>query len=71
MKLILIDIGTDGFSLANSSKKVRWPIFGSIVGMDLEPFIIGLYLGKAKPDSIDTFMQPFCEEYQQLVDAGG
>lgn len=67
-KSIVIDIGTDVFQMANSSKTVGWPIFGSIVDTDLDPILIGLYIGKKKPNSIDTFMLPFCEEYQRLVD---
>lgn len=60
LKIIIIDIGTDGFQMANSSKTVGWPILGYIVGTDLDPFLIGLYIGKEKPKSIDEFMSHFC-----------
>lgn len=68
---VMIDIGTDGFQFASSSKIVGWPIFGSIVGFEQSAFIIGLYIGKAKPDSIDDFMLPFMQEYQAILDEGG
>lgn len=68
---VFIDIATDGFQFASSSKIVGWPIFGSIVGLELCPFIIGIYIGKTKPDTIDDFMLPFLQEYQNILNDGG
>lgn len=71
MRSVLIDIATDGFQFASSSKIVGWPLFGSIVGSEFSPFIIGIYIGKLKPDSIDDFMLPFIQEYQNILNDGG
>lgn len=62
---------TDGFQFASSSKIVGWPIFGSIVGLDLSPFIIGIYIGASKPKTIDQFFLPLLQEYQNILDEGG
>lgn len=65
--LLLIDFSTDGFAFANSSKRCGWPIFVSIVGSNLSPVLIGLYIGESKkPDNIDDFMRYLVEELREL-----
>lgn len=59
MENVLIDIAMDGFQFASSSKIVGWPIFGSIVGFELSPFIIGIYIGDKKRSTVNDFMLPF------------
>lgn len=71
MDKIILDISTDGFQMANSSKRCGWPIFASIYGTSFEPFLVGLYVGLAPIKSVDTFMVYFCEELGQLTANGG
>lgn len=62
-----IDISTDGFAFAKSSKRCGWPIFASVVGSNLDPILIGLYIGRTrKPDSIDDFMRYFVDELTEM-----
>lgn len=37
----------------------------------MEPFLIGIYLGIKKPEFIDDFLLPLCEELEQIRLAGG
>lgn len=67
---VVLDVGIDGFSWFNSSKKYESPIIGLIVGTRVRPFLIGLYVGDKKPDNIDNLMISFCEEVKILRGQG-
>lgn len=63
----MLNISTDGFQMANSSKRCGWPIFVSIEGTSYDPCLVGLKSIK----SVDEFMKYFCEELGQLRENGG
>lgn len=58
----------DGVPLFKSSKMCFWPILGQI--QNFQPFIVALYHGSSKPDSVEDFLQDFLEELQQLIQNG-
>lgn len=45
-----------------------WPILGQI--KNCQPFIVALYYGSSKPDSVEEFLRDFLEELQQLIQNG-
>ncbi|XP_067621954.1 uncharacterized protein drl isoform X2 [Eurosta solidaginis] len=60
---VLIDVGIDGLNVFNSSKKVLWPILGSIADFPKEPlFTIACFSWKQKPLNVNDFMEEFCNE---------
>lgn len=69
-KVIIIDIGINGFSIANASKLCGWPIMGYIVDSNLPPFLIGLYTGRGDPKSFNEFLKQFCDEARELLANG-
>lgn len=68
---IVLEVSTDGFQFAKSSRRVGWPIFGCVVGSGLNPFLIGLYVGMEKLKSVDVFLAQFCDELERLRVKGG
>ncbi|KAI2643909.1 Acylphosphatase [Labeo rohita] len=58
----------DGVPLFKSSKMCVWPILGQI--QNSQPFIVALFYGSSKPDSVEEFLQDFVEELQQLIQNG-
>lgn len=70
-EIITIDLNIDGLPISKSSKSQIWPILGKIYGdRAFTPFVISAYHGYSKPCSVDTFLTPFCEEYNALRNAG-
>lgn len=67
---IVIDIGIDGASLANSSGLQAWPIIGFIVGTNVTVFDIGIYVGMKKPDSACIFLLDYARE-KFFIEANG
>jgi len=65
--LISLKVGTDGVSVSKSSNVMFWPLLASI---DQDPvsevFIISLFYGKNKPNSLDEFLRPFVNEMLHL-----
>lgn len=49
--------------MSNSSKRCGWPILGSIVGRNYDPFVIEIYEGYGKPKSVDAFIAVFVQEF--------
>lgn len=68
LKEVILDIGIDRFKLRKSSSKTGWPILGSLDNCPVNPFIIGLFIGPGKPDSIDEFLRAFCIEVKCLAE---
>lgn len=58
----------DGVPLFKSSKKCFWPILGQIP--NCQPFIVALYYGSSKPDSVEDILKDFLEELQLLLQNG-
>lgn len=69
---ILLDINVDGLPLTRSSKSQLWPILGRISGLQYpdKVFLIGVYHGYEKPDSVDDLLNHFIEEYLELEKTG-
>lgn len=44
--------------------------FGHVVGSNLAPFLIGIYVGAMKPRDINEYMGPFCDEVERLQVSG-
>ncbi|XP_035700688.1 uncharacterized protein LOC118433143 [Folsomia candida] len=65
--LISIKVGVDGLPISKSSNQQFWPILGKI---DQDPsstiFVISLFYGSQKPQSIESFLHPFVTEMQGL-----
>lgn len=54
-KEIIIDVNIDGLALFSSTDDNFWPILGCLIG-EAVPFIIGVWHGLGKPDSINAFL---------------
>lgn len=68
---IHIDIGIDGLPLFKSSSVGLWPILGKIINLNLVSiFPIGVYCGKKKPVSINSFLHDFTTEIKELTNTG-
>ena len=61
-------INIDGVPLFKSSGTQLWPILCSF--HCFQPFIVGIYCGRAKPDSVDEYLADFLAELQQLTRDG-
>ena len=65
---IYLKINIDGLPLRKSSGEQFWPILCQVDRMS--PFIVGLYYGPNKPDSMDDFLDKFLEEYAMVRELG-
>lgn len=61
-------VNVDGLPLFKSSGTQLWPILGKF--HTFKPFIIALFCGKGKPDSVDLFLEEFLNEYEDLSHNG-
>ncbi|KAK3927629.1 Cytochrome c heme lyase [Frankliniella fusca] len=66
-KEITLDFGIDGLPL---DKIKLWPLLGSLVGSDNEPFIIAVYKGLRDPTDVNEFMSRFITELKDLHENG-
>lgn len=67
-----IDIGIDGAKIFISSKITIWPVMGSISDMpNIQPFLIGVYVGKTQPKCPNDFLKEFGDEILHLQNTGG
>lgn len=65
-----IDVNIDGLPLYKSSNKQFWPILGKLTNIsNSEPFLIGIYMGKKKPESVDSYLKYFIEEMITLYES--
>ena len=60
-----LHINVDGLSLFKSTGIQIWPILGNFGCLDV--FIISLFSGKNKPDSMHEFLSEFIAEFQNLA----
>ncbi len=58
----------DGVPLFKSSNLQMWPILCNF--HDFAPFIVALYCGVAKPNSVEEYLSDFLQELQQLQQDG-
>lgn len=61
-------INVDGLPLFKSSTSQFWPILGYI--NRVEVFVIALFYGDAKPNSLDEYLQDLVEELEKLTNHG-
>ena len=71
IKEIHVCFNVDGIPLFKSSKLQLWPILGLIKNIPhSSPFTIAVFCGKNKPKPLDTFLKPFIEELNNLLQNG-
>lgn len=69
--LLSISINVDGLPMSKSSKLAFWPILGlcnQVKGA--KPFVIALYQGNSKPNSVNEYLEKFVDEAKQLEQCG-
>lgn len=66
---IKLTLNIDGLPLFKSSPYSFWPILASFASC-AEIFIIGVYYGESKPQSVTEYLQLFVEEYNMLSNNG-
>ena len=64
MESIDLMINVDGLPLFKSSNSQFWPILGSFDGFHV--FVIALFYGESKPNSVDEYLNDFLEELEKL-----
>lgn len=57
-----IQINIDGIPLYHGSSQQFWPILGAI---NDDVFVIGIYSGQQKPNSLDDFFSPFLQQLDE------
>ena len=65
---ILLNFSVDGVPLFKSSNVQMWPILCSV--KKFEPFIVALFCGTAKPNSITDYTASFLTELKALTQHG-
>lgn len=67
---ISLCFNVDGLPLARSSKKVFWPILGSIFELPhIKPFVVAVWCGFGKPE-LNEFLSPFVREFKVILENG-
>jgi len=66
--LIELVVNVDGLPIHRSSSREFWPILCSFGACT--PFLVALYYGRGKPNSVSEFLKDFLEEYAELKDKG-
>ncbi|KAK6191229.1 hypothetical protein SNE40_002965 [Patella caerulea] len=69
IKNIDLKINVDGLPLFKSTSDSLWPIL-AYFDKNISPFIVALYYGKEKPDSVTNFTSDFLEEWDNLRQFG-
>lgn len=65
-----ISINIDGLPLTKSSDSQFWPILIKVDELENEPFPIGVYHGKKKPNNSNIFLSRFVDEMKILQSEG-
>ena len=65
---IALQVNVDGIPLFKSTSHQFWPIL--VKCHTFQPFVVALFYGKGKPDSVDEFLRDFLEEYRALKESG-
>lgn len=68
--VLSLQFNIDGLPLFKSSSCEFWPILCKIKELSSQVFIVGLYCGRKKPSSIDSFLKDFVLEMEQLACSG-
>lgn len=68
---IELDFNIDGLPLFKSSSTEFWPILGRISSIDdQDPFAVGIFCGRGKPDPQEVFLNQFIDEVNTLQKNG-
>ncbi|XP_060577087.1 uncharacterized protein LOC132734366 isoform X2 [Ruditapes philippinarum] len=65
---INFNVNIDGIPLFKSSGSQFWPILCSIQGFG--PFLVALYFGNAKPNSLNDYLSDFLQELEDIQQNG-
>lgn len=66
-----LKIGIDGVPVSKSNNSQFWPILASVCGeINLPVFIVGLFLGESKPQSITEYLKELINEVEFLEQNG-
>ena len=69
--VISLHINIDGLPLFKSTKQQLWPILLKIDQQKVNtPFVVGLYAGNNKPESLEIYLDDFIEEMKLLFANG-
>lgn len=60
----------DGLPLFNSSNLQFWPILGLVKNFKSNPFAIGIFCGRSKPQPLELFLEDFIDELLYLLQEG-
>lgn len=71
-KCLLLQFNIDGLPLFKSTPKQFWPILAKIFFKPdiYKPFIVAIWCGKGKPESMDQFFDEFIKEFNYLAANG-
>ncbi|KAG7521915.1 hypothetical protein JOB18_009487 [Solea senegalensis] len=68
---LTICVNVDGLPLSRSSNIQLWPILGQIVELPkAKVFIIGVYAGPCKPESVNNYIHDFIEDLKAITTTG-
>ncbi len=68
---LTVRVNVDGLPLSKSSNMQLWPILGQIVELPkANVFIIGVYAGPCKPESVNDYMHDFIEDLKVVTRVG-
>lgn len=68
--VLQIKINIDGIPLTKSANSQFWPILGACQKPFSEPFVIGVYHGYSKPDSVAEYLRYFVDEAKEILQNG-
>ena len=69
--LLWLDFAMDGLPLHNSGPTQLWPILMRIDDLPEAPvFVVAIFCGASKPDSVEEYLRPFVTELNQLQSDG-
>ena len=63
---IILDFNLDGVVMTESPVSCSWPIMCHIVGSNIRPFPVGVYLGPKQPESPNEYLRMFVEELHHI-----
>ena len=68
-ELITVKLNIDGAPLFKSSSRNFWPILGVVTESKItNPFVIGIFCGRQKPNSAADFLHQLRAEFQAMVE---
>lgn len=66
LEQLLLDFNLDGVVMTESPVSCSWPIMCQIVGSNVRPFPVGVYLGPKQPESANDYLRMFVEELRRI-----